>query len=136
MEDQITECPGPDSVVQSAMKKIRFVMMVLRQQGEQQLFLRLRSARKDLESAMEHSKEVHATESELTDIKRRAGIVEFADTGSFDGYGSGGQPDPEGVPLWQRLQSIAKSAQGVGRIDQHQIEEVFRAAEVLKKLDR
>jgi hypothetical protein len=133
MEDRITECPGPDSVVQSAIKKIRLVMLALRQQGEQQLFLKLRSARQDLESAMEHSKKVHATEAELTDIKRRAGIVEFVPGPEF---GDNGQPDPEGAPLWQRLQSIAKSVQGAGRIDQHQIEEIFRASEVLKRMDR
>jgi hypothetical protein len=72
---------------------------------------------------------------EIADIKRRAGIVEFAPSPDFDGSGRG-QSDPEGIPLWQRLQSIAQSAQGAGRIDQHQIEEIFRAAEALKKMDR
>ena len=72
-------------------------------------------------------------DTEIEDIKRRAGIVEFAPSPEFVG---GGQSDPEGVPMWQRLQSIAKGAQGVGRIDQHQIEEIFRAAEILKGYDR
>ena len=70
---------------------------------------------------------------EIADIKRRAGIVEFVASPEF---GGSGQPDPEGVPLWQRLQSIAKSAQGAGRIDQHQIEEIFRAVKILKGYDR
>jgi len=72
---------------------------------------------------------------EIADIKRRAGIIEFVRGPEFGG-GGGEQPGPEGVPLWQRLQSIARSAQGVNRIDQHQIEEIFRAAEILKGYDR
>jgi hypothetical protein len=71
---------------------------------------------------------------DIADIKRRAGIVEFADTNY--GGGEGGRPDPVGPPLWERLMTIARNAQGVGRIDQHQIEEIFRAAKVLKELDR
>jgi hypothetical protein len=71
---------------------------------------------------------------EIADIKRRAGIMEFAPSPEFTGDAGG--TDPEGVPLWQRLQSIAQNAQGVGRIDQHQIEEIFRAVQVLKGYDR
>lgn len=114
-----------------AIDKIRSVMEVLRQRGgsEKQLWLRLRDAVRELAGDV---KQAH--ESEIEDIKRRAGIVEFAPSPEFTGGDSGA--DPEGVPLWQRLQSIAQNAQGAGRIDQHQIEEIFRAVQVLKGYDR
>jgi hypothetical protein len=115
-----------------AIGKIRSVMEVLRQRGggEKQLWLRLRDAVRELSGEVRQ-----AHEAEITDIKRRAGIVEFAPDPRFTG-GDGGGTDPEGVPLWQRLQSIAQNAQGAGRIDQHQIEEIFRAVQVLKGYDR
>ncbi len=111
------------------MSKFTKVLKALNAKGERELFMTLREAIKELAVNVET-----AHDADIADIKRRAGIVEFVAGPEFGG--NGGQPDPEGVPLWQRLQSIAKSTQGVGRIDQHQIEEIFRAAEVLKKLDR
>jgi hypothetical protein len=71
---------------------------------------------------------------EITDIKRRAGIVEFVPGPEFNGNdepANGGGP-----PLSEQLNAIARGTQGVGRIDQHQIEIIFRAAQLLKKLGR
>ena len=111
------------------MGKFTKVLKALNAKGERELFMTLREAIKDLAANV-----AEAHDSDIADIKRRAGIVEFVPGPEFGG--NGGQTDPEGVPMWQRLQSIAKGAQGVGRIDQHQIEESFRAAEILKGYDR
>ena len=72
---------------------------------------------------------------EIADIKRRAGIVEFAASPEF------GPSDDDGggnssVPMSERLELIARNTQGVGRIDQHQIEEIFRAAQILKGMGK
>jgi hypothetical protein len=69
---------------------------------------------------------------EITDIKRRAGIMEFAPSPGFGSGGDGG--GNSSVPMSERLEGIARSTQGVGQIDQHQIEEIFRAAQILKSM--
>jgi hypothetical protein len=73
---------------------------------------------------------------EIADIKRRAGIVEFVPDQRFTGGDGGGSGEPDGVPLWERLVSIAKSAQSTGRIDQHQIEQIWLASHIIKGYDR
>lgn len=115
-----------------AIGKIRSVMEVLRQRGgsEKQLWLRLRDAVRELVGEV---KQAH--EAEITDIKRRAGIVEFAPDPRFTGGDDGGGNEPENESMAQRLEAVARSVQGVGRIDQHQIEEIFRAARMLKRYE-
>ena len=60
----ITECPGPDGLLDSGMKKIRSVMGALKQGrvSNQQMFLRLKAALDDLQSAADESKNVHSGE--------------------------------------------------------------------------
>ena len=113
-----------------AIDKIRSVMEVLRQRGgsEKQLWLRLRDAVRELTAEVSQ-----AHESDIADIKRRAGIVEFAPSPEFGGNDDGEQPGD--VPMSERLESIARGTQGVGQIDQHQIEEIFRAARMLKRYE-
>ncbi len=69
-DETVTECPGTDSSVASAMEKVRSVMAQLKimMQGgrpranAQAMFYRLEAAMKDLESASQECEAAHAEE--------------------------------------------------------------------------
>lgn len=69
-DETVTECPGTDSSIASAMEKVRSVMAQLKimMQGgrpranAQAMFYRLEAAMKDLESASQESEAVHTEE--------------------------------------------------------------------------
>jgi len=133
--EMIDECPGPDGSLERAMDLIRHVASELGESGVKKM---LHDAYSEIKAAVNQSNTMHM-ESDVKEIARLAGIInEFVPDQRFTGGDGGGDGGGQygGVPLWQRLVDVAKSAQGTGRIDQHQIEQIWLASYILKGHDQ